>query len=40
MRTKIFTSDDRLLTANENSTIDTHIATVFEKVVEEVEIVQ
>ena len=27
---KMFTSDNRLLTANENITIDTHIATVFD----------
>ena len=27
---KKFTSDNRLLTANENITIDTHIATVFD----------
>ena len=36
----IFTSDERILTVNENITIDTHITATFDKVVEEVDIVQ
>ena len=35
----MFTSDDMLLTANENITIDTYIATSFDKVIKKVEMV-
>ena len=40
MRSKYFTSDDRLLSANENITIDTYIDTSFDKVIDKVEMVQ
>ena len=40
MRSKYFTSDDRLLTANENITIDTYIDISFDKVIDKVEMVQ
>ena len=37
---RTFISDDRLLTANESINIDTHFATVFDRVIEEVEVNQ
>ena len=37
---RMFTSSDRLLTANDAITKDTHIATVFNRLVEEVEVHQ
>ena len=35
---KMITSDDRLLTTNENISIYTNVATTFDKVVDEMEI--